>query len=336
MVNLLNGMAKEQLIKGLGTILLGLALVSCGDTDGAPEDLVGTAATGAATSGTVYAIDATGVEISTAINADGYFRFDARGMTAPFILKSVADNGTDPDLYSYAEGTDVTANITPMSNLALFIVNGNADPAPLYDSWTSTFGNITVAALTDVQAMINANLSMQYTAFGFDPLVFDFIGVGFSANSTGFDGLLDAMTVDPVAGSILFAGFTTPLTLNPAIDITGYDIGGDSVAVSGAYSMAVEMVVDTVSLGSSQLAINLPASSVPTKTDSQIVEDMFITFYGATGTIVINTPPVVTVEIDAATLIETTIAVLDATITTPDPDSAVINYVATYTYVQNP
>ena len=330
MIDLLNGMTKAQLIKGLGTVLLGLALVSCGDTDGAPEDLVGTAATGAATSGTVYAIDATGVEISTAINADGYFRFDARGMTAPFILKSVADNGTDPDLYSYAEGTDVTANITPLSNLALFMVNGNVDPAPLYDSWTSTFGNITVAALTDAQATINANLSMQCTAFGFDPLVFDFIGIGFSANSTGFDGLLDAMTVDPVAGSILFAGFSNAILLNPTIDITGYDIGGDSVATAGTYSMAVEIVVDTVSLGSSQLAINLPALSVPTSVDAQIVEDMFVTFYGATGDIVINSVDVAPDDVTPTTII----AVLDATITTPD--AVVINYVATYTYVQNP
>ena len=76
MANLLNGITKEQLLKGLSAIVLGLALVSCADTDGPPEDLIGTAATGAAISGTVYAMDATGVEISKTINADAYFRLD--------------------------------------------------------------------------------------------------------------------------------------------------------------------------------------------------------------------------------------------------------------------
>ncbi|MES0328090.1 MAG: hypothetical protein ABUK13_07865 [Gammaproteobacteria bacterium] len=317
-------------------MLLGLVLVSCTDTDGPPEDLVGTAAMGAAISGTVYAMDATGVEISKAINADGFFRFDVRGMTAPFIMKSVADNGTGPDLFSYAVGTDVTVNITPLTNLAMYIANGYADPAPLYNNWVSVFGSISAAAITDAQATVNANLSTQYTAFSLDPFTYDFIGTRFLANSTSIDALLDAMTVDLTAGiSIAVVGVTMPL-FDPVISTIGFDIGADSVATTGAYTLTMNVSVDAGVTTSSDLllSINLPASSVPTPAgNTQIVQDIFSTIYGSMGTIVINSV-VVTVTVDAVTLIETTVAVIDATIT--KPDNTVVNYIATYTYTPNP
>ena len=337
MVNLLSWITKGQFTKGLSVMLFGLVLVSCTDTDGPPKDLIGTAAAGAATQGMVFVMDATGSEISKTINADGFFRIDARGMTAPFILKTVADNGVDPDLYSYVAeiaDKDATVNITPLSNLALYILNGNADPASLYSSWESTFGNITAAVMTDAQATVNANLSTQYTAFSLNPFTFDFIGTRFLANGTSFDGLLDEMTVDLSAGiSISVAGIAGALVFDPNIDITDYDIGGVGVASSGAYTLSFAVTVDTVSSSSLLLSINLPASSVPTPTgNTQYVEDTFATFYGSVGTIVINSV-VVTVTVDPDTLIETTDAVIDATITTLDGD---VNYIATYTYTPNP
>lgn len=330
MVNLFNWVANGRFSKGLSGILLSLVLVSCTDTDGSPEDLTGTAATGAAISGTVYAMDATGVEISKTINADGFFRFDVRGMTAPFIMKSVADNGSE--LFSYAASTNTTANITPLSNLAMYIANGNADPAPLYNSWASTFGSITATAITDAQAMVNANLSTQFIAFSLDPFTYDFIGTRFLANSTSLDALLDKMTVDLSAGiSVLVEGVTMS-PYDPVISIIGYDIGGDSVATTGAYTLALTVSLDAGAASTPvTLTINLPIASVPTTVgNTQIVEDMFSTFYGSEGTIAFNGSPVVTV--DAVTLVTT--AVIDANIT--KPDLTVGNYIATYTYTPNP
>ena len=333
MVNLFSWVANRPFTKGLSGILLGLALVSCTDTDGPPEDLVGTAAMGAAISGTVYAMDATGVEISKTINADGYFRLDVRGMTAPFIMKSVAENGTDPDLFSYAVGTDVTANITPLSNLAMYIANGEADLGVLYDSWASSYVNIAVVDIKNAQAVINANLSTQYTAFSLDPFTYDFIGTRFLANSTSFDALLDAMTVDLTAGiSIAVVGVTMPL-FDPVISTIGFDIGADSVATTGAYTLTMNVSLDAGVTTSSNLllSINLPASSVPTPAgNTQIVEDTFSTLYGSVGLIAFNALTVVTV--DAVTLVTT--AVIDASIT--KPDNTVVNYIATYTYTPNP
>jgi len=142
------------------------------------------------------------------------------------------------------------------------------------------------------------------------------------------------MTVDLSADiSISVAGITGALEFVPNIDIADYDIGGVGVATSGAYTLTLAVTIDTVSSGSSLLSINLPVTSVPTPTgNTQYVEDTFSTFYGSVGTIVINSV-VVTVTADPDTLIETTDAVIDATITTSEGD---VNYIATYTDTPNP
>ncbi len=326
MMKLLN-----QAIKTLSVILLGLVIVACSDTDGPPEDIFGVAATGAPIAGKVYVVDAAGVEFSEVINVDGSYKLDVRKMTAPFILKAVADNGTDPDLYAFAEQANVTANLTPMTNLALFIANGNADPAVLYDSWASSFGTITAAGFKEAQAIINANLNIPLTAFALDPFTYDFVGTRFTANGTGIDGLLDAMTLDVSGGSIdLTITGLGALVFDTAIAITDYDIGTDSVAVTGNYTLRLNVTVNGVASSDVYLTTNFPAASLPTDVENQIVRDLFISFYGTTGTIAINST---TVTADPVTS-TTTNAVVDATITTPE--NAIDSYIATYTFTLNP
>ncbi len=317
----------NQAIKALSVVLLGFVFIACSDTDGPAQDLVGTAASGAATEGTVYVVDAEGTELSRPINLDGSFRFDVRKLMAPFMLKTVASNGTDPDLYSFAEESNVTVNVTPLTNIAMYIANGNADPATLYNSWSSTFGNITAAIMKDAMAVVNANLRIQYTAFSLDPFTYDFIGTRFAANGTSLDGLLDALTVDITAGVNVSVAGVGALAFNTGIDITGYDVGGTSVAEAGNYTLTLSVSVNGVTSSSVYLSVNLPASDLPTAGSTQLVEDMFVSYYGAKGTIVFNALTDVTG--DAAE----TIAVVDATITTSDGD---VNYIATYTYTQNP
>lgn len=323
MMKLLNHASKV-----LSAILLGFALVSCGDTDGDPEDLMGVAATGAAIEGTVFVVDAEGTEISKAINADGFFRLDVRGMTAPFMLKAVADNEVDPDLFSYSAEVNVAVNITPLTNLAMVIAYGDVDLNSLYSGWSSSYGIIAAADIKNAQAVVNANLSTQYTAFSLDPLTYDFFAARFLANGTSFDALLDAMTVDLLASTIDIVGVDT-FAFDYDIPITGYDIGGDSVVASGAYSLSMNVSVNGLLSSDLLLSINLPASSVPIEGNTQIVEDTFSSFYGSLGTIVFA-PTAVTV--DAETLVTT--AVIDATITTQDNGDVV--YIATYTYTPNP
>ena len=329
MLNLFSRVTKRPFLKGLGTILLSLVLLACSDTDGPPEDLYGTAAAGAVIQGTVSVVDSVGDELSRPINADGSFRFDVRGMTAPFMLKAVADNEVDPDLFSYSAEVNVAVNITPLTNLAMYIASAStssADLGILYDSWVSTFGNIVAADVVNAQATVNANLATQYTAFSLDPLTYDFFKIWFAANGTSIDALLDVMTVDLLASTIDIVGVDT-IAFDYDIPITGYDIGGDSVAVIDAYSLSVEFTVDTTTFSSLLLSINLPASSVPIEGNTQIVQDTFSSFYGSVGDIVINS---VTVTIGEEL---ETIAEVDATITSLD-DGAV-SYVGIYTYTLN-
>lgn len=316
--------------KVLGAALLSFFLISCSDTDGPPEDIFGVAASGAPIAGMVYVVDAAGVELSKVINVDGSYRLDVRKMTAPFMLKAVADNGTDPDLYSFSEQANVTANLTPLTNLALFIANGNADPSVLYDSWESSFGNITAAGFKEAQAIVNANLDIPLTAFALDPFTYDFVGTRFTANGTSIDGLLDAMTLDVSGGVIdLSIAGLDPLVFDTAIVTTDYDIGADSVAVTGNYTLRQVVTVNGLTSRDVYLTINFPAAILPTDVENQIVSDLFNSFYGTTGTIVINSTTVTADELTPTTIN----AVVDARITTPDGDD---DYVATYIFTLNP
>ncbi|MCW8829911.1 MAG: hypothetical protein OQK32_00135 [Gammaproteobacteria bacterium] len=327
MINLFGFVSSRSYLKGLTTVLLVFAVISCSDTDGDPEDIVGVAATGEATQGTVFIIDATGTEISKPINADGFFRFDVRGMTAPFMLKSVDSNGVDVDLFSYASKANVTANITPLTNLAVYMANGEADLSILYNSWVSSFVNIADTNIKNAQAVINANLSTQYTAFSLDPLTYDFFSTTFLTNSTSFDALLDALSVTLLPNiGISVVGVNMPL-FETNIDVADFNIGGDSVAEIGAYTLTLEVTVDDAVSDVLTLSINLPVSSVPSPGNTQIVEDTFSTFYGSVGDIVINS---VTVTIGEEL---ETIAVINATITNLDDGD--VTYIATYTYTQN-
>lgn len=322
-------------LKVLSVILFGLALASCTDTDGPPEEILGIAETGSATHDTVYVVDSMGMEISKTINADGFFRLDVRGMTAPFMLKTVDNEGIDTDLYSYVAEENIGVNVTPLTNLAMVIAYGDTDLASLYSSWASSFELITALAIKDAQATINANLVTQYTAFSLDSQTYDFFEAQFLTNGTSIDGLLNAMSIDLSSGiSISIAGIVDVLVFDSNIDITSFDIGGVAVAALGAYTLDLEGSIGGIDFGGLRLAINLSAADVPTAPSGniQIVQDTFLSFYGLLGDIVINSVDV-TVTVDEVTFVATTVAVITATITTLDNGDVI--YVATYSYNEN-
>jgi len=216
----------RQTASFLVAALLSLTLMSCSSSSSTTSSttLSGTAATGAPIAGFVYVKDATGTEVNVATGTNGSFTLDVTGMTAPFMVRVIPDNG-DPTLYSYASAAGQTVNVTPLTNLTMFIANGSADLGALYGAWDGS--GVTSAAVVAAQKTVNANLLSEFTAAGIDGASYDFMTTAFTADGSGFDAVLDALqvAVDNTAGSFTLAdSASTPITFDSAIDVTGISI----------------------------------------------------------------------------------------------------------------
>ncbi len=151
----------------------------------------GVAATGTPIAGTVYLKDSSSPakELSTTINADGSFSFDVTGLTAPFLLKAVGSaNGQNYTLYSFA-GAPGTANINPLSHLAVVQANSGADPASLYAQPTAAQLQAMRTAIATIIPQIQALLQQVLSQYGVAST--NFISDSYKANHTGLDLLFD-------------------------------------------------------------------------------------------------------------------------------------------------
>jgi hypothetical protein len=151
------------LTAGLG---ISTALIGCGGGGGGgttpttttSQKVSGVAAAGLPVVGYAYLKDSAGTTKGPSeIGTDGSFSFDVTGLTAPFYLRaqgSVA--GTSYDLYSATTSVG-TANINPLTNLAVAGAAGVSDPSSVYNNPAQS--PITQAnldkAVTDIQTMLN-------------------------------------------------------------------------------------------------------------------------------------------------------------------------------------
>lgn len=217
----------SQYFLALPLLMLSFLLTACGGSSSnnpqttSKVELVGTAATGAPIKGFVYAKDAKGTEINIATGVDGSFTLNATDLTPPIMLKVVPDDNSKT-YYSYAESNSQTVNITPLTHLAVFLATNKANPDTLYSAWKGD--NIAKTDLTAAQAKINANLRTQMTANGLDPNSYNFLTAPFTANSTGFDKVLDEIdvSVDATNGSFTVnIPAQTGFSFNEAISVAG-------------------------------------------------------------------------------------------------------------------
>ncbi|MBC8211543.1 MAG: hypothetical protein H8E21_10810 [Gammaproteobacteria bacterium] len=225
----------------IAAVLLSLTLISCGSSSSTPASsntptsttLSGTAATGAPIAGFVYAKDATGTEVNVATGTTGSFTLDVTGMTPPFMVRVVPDNSS-ATLYSYASAIEQIVNVTPLTNLTMFLANSSANLDVLYNTWNGA--GVTGAAVIAAQKVVNANLLAEFTAAGLSGNSYDFMTTAFAANGLGFDAVLDALkvVVNNTAGSFTLADVSNaPLGFNAAIDVSAISIGGASGSGSG-------------------------------------------------------------------------------------------------------
>lgn len=215
---------------------------SSSDSTPATAVLSGTAATGAPIDGTVYVKDAKGVEKSVATAADGSFTLDVPDMTPPYLLKIRTAAGTD--LYSFASENGQTVNLTPITNLAMFLAYGKKDLNDLYSAWDGT--GMSSAQVDDAEGVVRANLESQIKAKGIDAASFNLFTSAFKADGSGIDGLMDELkiTVDPVDGYSFTDVDGNPVTMTfdeniapiaPASAIQIATVSGGTHALNGTY-----------------------------------------------------------------------------------------------------
>jgi len=218
----------KKIIASTFFALSAIILVSgCSNSDStpAPSTLTGTAATGAPIDGTVYVKDAKGVEKSIATAVDGSFTLDVPGMTPPYLLKVTPSTG--PELYSFASKNGQTVNLTPTTNLAMFLAYGKSDLNTLYVGWDGT--GVSETAVATAEGTVRANLIAEMEAKGLDVASFDLFTTSFKADGSGIDGVMDGLKISVNSGSGSFT-FT---------DLSDADLGFNETATPPAPPVAV-------------------------------------------------------------------------------------------------
>jgi len=211
------------LVAMLATISLSLAGCGGGSSTGSSGSAVsGVAAVGLALTGTASLKDSStpAKSLQTTLNSDGSFTFNVTGMQAPFILEANGTaGGTAHTLYSMAV-TPGTANINPLSNMALAGANGGVDPAVAFASPTPAMLQNMATNLPANVAALETSLKPLFTLYGVttDPITGPFV-----ANQTGLDAMLDAVTMTLSAGTVTVAnaGTTAVIFTCPAANIGG-------------------------------------------------------------------------------------------------------------------
>ena len=218
----------------------------------APVTISGTAATGIAIDGVVNVYGSNGGSIlGVPVSATGIYSVDVTGLTAPYLISAVPTNSSLPSHYSYAANPG-TANITPMTTLALFYANGSQDPAALINTWPASKSSV-VSSLPGAQATVNANFVGVFddinTDLNIDFSTYDFFTTEFDIGDI-FDQILDLLNIDLSGGTPVITIDGSVLPFDPNIDISGINIGGSAGGQGGLGTVFITGV-DTSAIGSS-------------------------------------------------------------------------------------
>ena len=173
---------------------------AAGGTAAGIQTIIGTVATGAPLVGAAITIkDSAGKTATGTSLAGGLFSIAVSGMKPPFMLVAVPAGAGQTNLYSILPAMDMATtntqhvNITPVTTLVLYELNGGTDPATMYTGGlfsTATAANVS-AKETIVRSKLPANtvnpiFSMMYgnfTAGVFAP----------GANPNTYDAALDGL-----------------------------------------------------------------------------------------------------------------------------------------------
>lgn len=205
---------------GFMLLLVGAFMAGCGGSSSTPPatTVSGVAAAGAPIIGWAYLKDSLGATKGpNDIAVDGSFSFDVTGLTAPFYL--VADGAVGGQSYRLhsAAITAGTANINPLTDLAVAAAAGVSDPGSVYSNPSAHPINQTNLdqAVADIQNMLKPLLD-AYNA-NINPIT-----GSYTANHTGLDAVLDVVKVDvnTSTGAVAVTDKTTNTQIGTATTTT--------------------------------------------------------------------------------------------------------------------
>ncbi len=171
--------------------------------------LQGTAAAGSPAAGaTVTLKDRNGTSAVAVAGDDGSFLLDAAGLTPPFLIRvDIPLGGT---LYGVASETGV-ANVHPLTDLILrnwYEVDGS-DLVVAFDTLGPTTPVPSAVEVALLEGLVRRAIRKWLLDGGLDPDSFDLIRSQFTADGSGFDGVLDETTVAPDGTSLSVTDGTT-------------------------------------------------------------------------------------------------------------------------------
>ena len=278
---------KTSTLLMLSFVFLSLSLLNACSDDNTSPKLSGTVATGAAGVGKLYIRDTNGTEINVSIaeTDKGKYSANVSGMTAPFILgfdKSPEDGIND--LYSYSEVSNAKANVTQLTNLAMFLAYGKWNDKQLDST------KISVA-----QAKVNANFADKIDAItGLDSTNYNFMTTEFNPDGTGIDKLLDDVTVIISESDNLSVEVTNDNTFsfNTSIDISDIIVDSENYDAKCPAGWCLTLAGSFELAGTAQsispdeyVKTNIPKEEVPTKLASVALQEAFEKKYSDIGEI---------------------------------------------------
>jgi len=202
-------------VTALSLVTIVALLAGCGGGGGgdgagvSPQVVSGVAATGSPLVGQVTLRDSSSArkDKATVIANDGTFAIDVSDMTGPFLLKaSGTADGVDRTLYSFADKPG-TANINPLSTVAVANAAGVDDPATVFDKAdAATLDKIKSGMPGSVNTLKS---KLKVLLDGFSVANADPVKDPFTADHTGLDGMFDNVKIVIAKGTLTITNATT-------------------------------------------------------------------------------------------------------------------------------
>lgn len=202
-------------ITALSVLMIAALIAGCGGGGGgsgaglSSQTVSGVAATGAPLAGQVALRDSSSAHKDkvAVIANDGSFSVDVSDMQAPFLLKATGTvDGVSRTLFSFADKPG-TANINPLSSIALANAAGVDDPATVFDKPDPATLDKVQSAMPNSVAALQTKLQPLLSAFGASSV--NPVTSPYTADHDGLDGVFDNVKVTLSNGTLTITNATT-------------------------------------------------------------------------------------------------------------------------------